>query len=254
MKNVFFALGTILILGIFVSISPLNKINWGRISILPAATITVTGSAEGQTANQMATFGASVTATNANKDTATNTVNTKMDTLIKSLKDFGIADADIKTENLNVYQMATPNPQTGSTQTLIYPVPPQTTGSGDWSATNSISITLRDVSKASALTDLLNKSGATDVYGPNFSVDENFTNDTDLLMKAMNDAKSKAETIAKSSGQTLGPVINVQENGGYSPVYPLYAATKDSASAVPAPVQPGTTTINKTVTVVYEIR
>src|SRR6266478_8580476 len=113
MRNIFFAFGTIVLLVITVAILPIDKINWGRISILPAATITVTGTSEGSVANSQASFGATVTATNADKATAVNSVNTKMTTLIASLKTFGIADADIKTESVNVYQMP-------KAQTLIY--------------------------------------------------------------------------------------------------------------------------------------
>ncbi|CAN5289193.1 SIMPL domain-containing protein [soil metagenome] len=252
MRNIFFALGTILVLVVTVSILPVDKINWGRISILPAATITVTGSAEGTQTNQMATFNATVSSTNSDKATAVNKTNTSMTALIASLKNFGIADADIKTESVNVYQMPVAVPQT---QTMMYPVPPQGTSNGDWQATNSITITLRDVSKASDLTDLLNKSGASNVYGPNLTVDPNSNNDSALLSKAVADAKAKAESIAKAGGQTLGKMINVQESGSSYPM-PMYAVTgmmKDSAT-LSAPVQPGTTNLSKSVTVVFELK
>lgn len=259
MRNVFFALGTIIILVVGVAFLPLDKINWGRISVLPAATITVTGSSQGDIANNQASFSAIVTATNADKQTAVNAVNSDMTALINSLKVFGIADADIKTESVNVYQMPPsprPVPQTGGTQTMMYPypVPPVPSGSGDWQATNSISITLRDVSKASALSDLLNKSGATNVYGPNLSVDAKNLSDADLLSKAVADAKTKAESIAKAGGQSLGKMINVQESGVNYPL-PMMFATKDAAgTAVSSPVQPGTTTLSKSVTVVFELK
>ena len=259
MRNIFFALGTILILAFAFTILPIDKINWGRISILPAATITVTGSAQSDVANQMATFNATVTATNADKQTAIDKVNTQMTTLLKSLKDFGIADADIKTESISVNQMPVRIPQ-GTTSngatTLTYPVPPQGTGNGDWQASNSVSITLRDLTKSSSLTDLLNTSGATNVYGPNLTTGTNTSaTDADLLAKAVADAKSKAVAVAESGGQTLGKMINVQESGSnYS--MPMTFATKDSSAigSAPAPVQPGTSTLYKSVTVTYELK
>ncbi len=250
MRNIFFALGTIVVLVVTVTVLPISNINWGRISVLPAATITVTGTSQSDVANSEAMFGATVTITNADKATAVNAVNTKMTALISALKTFGIADKDIKTQTVNVYQMSSPGPQT-----LIYPVPPQGTGgNGDWQAMNSITITLRDVSKASGLIDLLNNSGATNVYGPNFNTGKNVSSsDADLLSKAVADAKSKAETIAKSGGQSIGKMINVVENG--SGIYPVFAASaKDSLGSVPSPVQPGTSTLSKSVTVVFELK
>lgn len=260
MKNIFFALGTIVLLAITITILPIDKINWGRISILPAATITVTGSAQGNVANQLGTFSATVMVSNANKQTAVDSVNTKMTALIKAVKDFGIADSDIKTESVSVYQMPVRVPETGSTgsgtsgsgaTTLIYPVPPQVSGNGDWQASNSITITLKDITKASGLSDILNKSGATNVYGPNFTVDNSTQSDTELLSKAVADAKSKAESIAKAGNQTVGKMINVQEGGANYPM-PLYA-TKDAAT-VGTPIQPGTSTLYKNVTVTFELK
>ena len=243
LKNIFFILLTFILLAAAVIFLPIDKVNWGRISILPAATITVTGTSQSDVANETAGFSATVSAVNADKQTAVNEVNTKMAALIKSIKDFGIADADIKTENVSVYQMPVspvPVPQNGSAQTLIYPVPPVAGGSqgGDWQASNSITITLKDVSKASLLSDLLNQSGATNVYGPNLAVGKN-TSATD------------ASLLAKAGNQTVGKMINVQESGSNYPIPMLYA-TKDAGTS--SPIQPGTSTLSKSVTVVFELK
>ena len=140
-------------------------------------------------------------------------------------------------------------------QTMMYPVPPQqASGSGDWQASNSITITLRDVTKTSDLTDLLNKSGATSIYGPNLTTAvDTSAKDAELLTKAVADAKSKAQTIAKSGGQTLGKMINVQESGSNYPM-PMYAAAKDLRVTSSAPIQVGTSTLYKSVTVTYELK
>ncbi len=264
-KGLFFALGTVVLVSLLFNFLPVDRINWGRFSILPAATITVTGESQETSKNNVATYTATVTVTNANKDTATSSVNTKMTALIKAVKDFGIAEADIKTESVSVYQVSKPyviqgDGSSGSTEpaapapearTLIYPAPPQT-ANGDWQASNSITITLRDVNKASGLTDILNKSGATTVYGPNLGVDQLTQDETSLLSSAVADAKKKAESIARAGGQNVGRMINVQENGSSYP-YPMYA-TKDAAVSAMPPVEPGVSTMYKTVTVTFELK
>lgn len=248
-KNIFFAIGTIAIIALAILYLPLSKINWGRISVLPAATITVTGTAQSDIANQTAGFSANVTATNADKQVAVGLVNSKMTALIAALKNFGIADADIKTESVSVYQMPVAVPQT---QTLIYPPAPVPSGNTDWVANNSIAITLHDVSKTSGLSDILNSSGATNVYGPNLGIATDQTaNDAALLSKAVADAKQKAESIAKAGGQALGAMINVQEDGTNSGIYPLAMKATGSSGT---PIQPGTTTLSKSVTVVFELK
>lgn len=255
-KNLFFIVGTVVILLLAFLFFPIDRINWGRFSILPAATITVTGTATGNVANQKASFSATVSGTNSDKQTAINTVNNGMASLIKALKDFGLAESDITTAQITVYQQSTPVPvpMMGQTQTTIYPMPPiRTGGNGDWFASNMISVTLGDVSKASSVADILNKY-ATNVYGPNLSVGDSPQADNDLLMQAVNDAKAKAQTIAKSGGQTLGKMINVQESGSNYPM-PLYA-TKDVGlgAGTATPVQPGSSSLTKSVTVVFELK
>jgi uncharacterized protein YggE len=247
-KNLFFAIGTITVLVAIATYLPIDKINWGRVSILPAATITVTGEAQSNVVNQKASFSATISVTNADKQTAVNKVNQEMTDLIKALKNFGIADADITTQQVSVYQMPTVQPQT-----LIYPAPPVPASSGDWQASNTITINLNDVSKATDVSDILNKSGATNVYGPNLSAGNNTAQtDADLLSEAVANARKKAESIAKSGNQTVGKMINVQENGGNYPM-PLFA-TKDSSGGVGTPIQPGTTTLSKSVTVIFELK
>lgn len=118
-------------------------------------------------------------------------------------------------------------------------------------ASNTIEITLHDVSKASGLTDILNK-GATNVYGPNLTVDpNNQTTGNDLLAKAIQDARTKAEAMAKAGNQTVGKMINVVEGGNSYPVPYLSAASLKDTSA---PIQPGTSNLYKSVTVTFEIR
>lgn len=248
-KGFFFAIGTIVVLALGIRFLPLDAINWGRFSVLPAATITVTGQAQGTQTNQVGTFNATVTVSDKVKETAVNSVNTKMTALIKSIKDYGIADADIKTETVSVYQLPVAIPQA---QGMMYPVPPQPVGNGDWQASNSISITLRDLTKASGFSDLLNKSGATNVYGPNLTVDQTSGSNTDLLSQAVDDARKKAEAIAKSGGQTIGKMINVQESGVSYPM-PMMA-TRDISGGTTTPIQPGTSTLYKSVTVVFELK
>ncbi len=83
---------------------PLSKIRWGKMELSPARTITVIGEAEGQQKSQIAQFTAGVNAVGDNKEELISEVNKKIEALISSVKKFGIAEKDIKTQNLSVYQ------------------------------------------------------------------------------------------------------------------------------------------------------
>jgi len=242
-------LGGLMVLGALYFF-PWGDITWGRVIMKSEAVVTVTGYAESDEKNQIAEFSAGLNAINDNKETAINEVNTKMAALIKAVKASGVADADIQTEQVNVYQMQE------RVETTIYPPQPGKVVMGQWSASNSTGITLRDVSKAGQLTDLLNASEATNIYGPNFQLDTSKQADDKLIGLAVADARKKAEVMAAASGAKLGRVISINESGQASSVYPLMYRAESAKSdlSVPAPVEIGTTKISKTVTVVWSLR
>ncbi|EKD53469.1 MAG: hypothetical protein ACD_61C00038G0003 [uncultured bacterium] len=236
-------LGGLMLLGALYFF-PWGDITWGRIIMKNEAVVTVTGYAESDEKNQIAMFSAGVQAFNDDKDTAVNEVNKKMTEIIKLVKGLGVDEADIKTQQVNVYQM--------QESTTIYP--PTKVTLGQWSANNSIGITLRDVDKAGKLTDLLNESGATNVDGPNFQLDVSQKAGDKLLGLAVADAKTKAEAMAVASGAKLGRVISIVESG--SPSYPVMfrAEAMKADTIVPAPIEVGTSTVSKTVTVVWSLK
>jgi len=231
-------LGLILLAGFYFF--PWENINWGGIKILPGKTITVVGEAQTQEKNQIATFTAGVTVVNDSKEAAVAEVNQKIEALIAAVKSFGIKDEDVKTQSLNVSQR----------EETYYEEERQKTRPGQWSVGNTIEIKLRDVERASALADLLTKSGATNVWGPNFTLEEAEAGEDSLLSEAIKDAQSKAEVIAQASGGKLGKILTITE--GYQQVPVVYRALEGGGGG--APVEPGSTTVQKVVTVVFELR
>jgi uncharacterized protein YggE len=220
---------------------PWKNINWGKIRF-QEETVVVTGESKTKQKNEVASFSAGVNVINIKKEDAVAEVNKKINELIASVKAFGIAEGDIQTQSMSVYQQQEP----------IYSSSGQPGKNGQWVVNNTIEITLRDVAKTQELVDLLNKSGANNVYGPNFRIEE--TNDAEkgLVDSAIQDARDKAEIIAKAAGRKLGKVINVSEgSGGIS--YPMYAMKADGLGGGAA-AEPGTSTISKTLTVTFEFK
>lgn len=229
---------------------PWGTITWGRIILQNQGLITVTGYAEATEKNQIAQFSAGVNALNADKTTAVNEVNTKMAALIKAVKASGVADADIKTQQISVYQMQE------RIQPMMYPQPAGKVTLGQWNASNTVEITLRDVAKAGSLADILTASGANNIYGPNFQLDNSQAAQDKLVGAAVADAKVKAEAMAAASGAKLDKVISINEYGQSPIVYPMMAGAGMAKSdlAVPAPTEVGTTKLSKTVTVVWSLK
>lgn len=231
--------GAFVVVLILVMIMPWKNVNWGKVQMTSPEVVTVTGEAKTQQKNQIANFTAGVNIVKEKKEDAVNEVNQKVTTLIESLKTFGIAPEDIKTQNLSVYQQ----------QDML-----KATTKELWSVNNSIEIILRDVSKTADLTNLLNSSGANNVYGPNFGFDDTSAIKKTLYGEAIQDAKTKAEIIAKAAGRKLGKVVVVNEGSsvGVSPLY--YAKADLGGMGGGAPVEVGSATVSQSVTVSFELQ
>lgn len=232
----------IVILLLVVLVFPFKQIQWGKVELLPAQTVTVMGEAKTQQQNQIASFNAGVSTVNDNKEAAVAEVNQKTESIIVAVKTFGIAESDIKTENLSVYQQ----------EEQYYEDGRQKSRPGQWRVNNSIIITLRTIDRASELTTLLTAGGATNVYGPNFALDDTKEAEVGLIGEAITNARQKAEAIALASGKKLGAVISVSE-GAAQPGVVSYAM-RDGAGGGGAPVEGGSGTVFKTVTVMFELR
>jgi len=222
---------------------PWQKIKWGQITIGQTQTIIVSGYAETKEKTTVASFSAGVSQVSDNKDEAVSTVNKKVDDIIASLLKFGIDRADIKTENLNIYQQ----------EEVYWEENRQKTRPGQWRVSNNISVILRDVDKASDLANLLAQSGATNTYGPNFTIDDTRKIADSLMKEALEDAKTKAQNLAQLAGKKLGGIISISE-GANNNVSPLSSIGLGERGGGGVALEPGSSAISKTLTVVFEIK
>jgi len=233
----------ILLLLVGVYFFPWRFINWGSLTMGPARSVTVTGISQTQSKNQVATFTAGVSSIKDKKEDAVNEVNQKMDEIVKAVKGFGVKEADVKTQNNSIYQM----------QENYYEDNRQKTRPGQWSVNNNVEIVLREVDRAAALSDLLSKGGANNVNGPMFSLDaDSTTYEASLVDQAIDDARTKAEAMAKKLGANLGPVLSIQE--GYSQQSDYSMAFGRGGGGGGGVVAPGTSTVSKSVTVTFALQ
>lgn len=214
---------------------------WGRLTIDSPRTVTVVGEARSQEKSQIAIFSAGVNAYNDDKNAAVTEVNTQVEKIISAVKTFGIPAADIKTQSLNIYQ----------NQDSYYEDGRQKYRPGQWNVGNTIEITLRNIDQASVLAALLTESGATNVWGPNFTFDDTSEAATALFEAAYTNARDKAAKVAQSTGKKLGTVVSVVEAGAASRMVP-FARMEGGGGG--APVEAGSGTVTKTVTVTFELR
>jgi uncharacterized protein len=247
-----------------------NGFEWGTVQLASPSTITVTGMADGSQINKKASFSATITTKNIDKETAVKELTTETNILIEQIKSFGIEAKDIKTQNLNVYEIREPEHfddevtplmqmqgREAEASELYYPGEPEKTVK-KWQASNSLSITIDDASaeNTSEFADLLINSGATNVHGPSFQAGDTAELEKELLEEAMKNAEEKAELLLKNSTQKVKRIIQVSEGYNSYPTNYKYAmpmmAGMDRAESIQ--IEPGSQNVTKTVTVIFEIR
>jgi uncharacterized protein YggE len=122
-----------------------------------------------------------------------------------------------------------------------------------WHASQTLTVTLHDVSKAGAVIAAGNRAGADQVSGPSFSVTDQKAAYRTALREALADAREKADVVAQAMGGNVAGVLSVTEdNQGQS--YPMYAMAKGSAAsdgAAAPPIEQGTLNVSAGVTVVF---
>jgi uncharacterized protein len=171
--------------------------------------------------------------------------NTKMDALIKTLSGKGIADKDILTSNFSV------NPQyrydnVGGQQrsTLI-----------GYQVSNDVQVKIRNLSSLGDILDAVVTSGANNVNGINFSLAEPAPVLDQARIKAMTDAKRKAEIYANAAGVKIGRVLYITESSGMiQPPRPMGIKMRAYApQEASVPIATGEQESSASITVVYAI-
>jgi len=124
-----------------------------------------------------------------------------------------------------------------------------------YTASESITVKVRNVDDAGKIMQGLGTLGVTDLNGPNFSIDKEDDLKAQARKLAIDDAKMKAKVLAKDLGVRLGDITSFSESGNYPmPMYSkMMAADAVSTESAPAELPKGENTISSDVSITYEI-
>lgn len=197
-----------------------------------AKTITVTGDGSVTTVPDQAGFDFTVDNRAATAKAALAQNATAAAAVSAAIKNAGIDAAGIQTSQVSL------SPQTNQAGTEIV----------GYAASTTVSVT-STIAKAGPLVDAAVAAGADGVSGPNLSLSDQDAQYRAALKLAVADAHAKAQTLADAGGLALGDVQTIAEGAGQSPIV---WAQKASPAADGVAIEPGTQTIQATVTVTYE--
>jgi hypothetical protein len=150
-------------------------------------------------------------------------------------------------------------PSVAPVPTPITPVycPPNKETLTGYDVSESISVKLRDLTKAGSLLVSLGSAGVGNLNGPSFAVDNPDVIQAQARAKAIADAQSKAQELAKELGVRIVRVTSFNDNaGGYAyPMMAMAANVSTGSTAAPTPEVPaGQQKVTDNVSVTYEIQ
>jgi uncharacterized protein len=201
-------------------------------------TISVVGTGTATGAPDMATISIGVERVNSEIASAYSEVNDNVASVIQALQDAGVAQEDIRTQNLNIFSELTPSPEDPNTNQINYRV------------SNQVFVTVRDIKQVDTIIDAAVNAGANTLYGFNQTLSDPTALEQTARANALDQAQNRAQQIADHLGVQLGDVILVSEGGFASP---LGLETMDMRATGGAVIEPGQLTVSVTVQVVYAI-
>jgi uncharacterized protein len=211
-------------------------------SVSSADKVTVSGSYIQEVDNTIANLYFNTRTRNADKQVSENQNNEKVNKLLEKLKSLGIEEKDIKTTGYFTYrdvEYYTENNVSKSRET-------------DWITAQDIEVIVRNKDLVNTLITETSIEDIT-ISGPNYTVDENF-DDSQIYDLAFEKAKLKAKSLAEVSKRSLGKVVEISEVS--TPVnnfLPLGGALMKAEDNVQASLPAGTSKIQRTVLVTFEL-
>jgi uncharacterized protein YggE len=204
-------------------------------ALASAAGITVVGTGSANAVPDEAEWSFGVRAEAETAAGAMNQAATVSKRVVEALKNAGIKGEDLRTESVSLY------PQQDEMGRSII----------GYSASSTVHATMK-ISKAGQIIDRVVSAGANEIYGPNLRVSNSDDQYAQAVDAAFDDAKARAEAVARKAGVTLGGPVAIVEGGGGGMPIPYYGRALAEGAADMA-IEPGQQEIQAVLTVTFAI-
>lgn len=232
-----------IVLFLYSKWGPPLPLSVNQVTTTKSEAFTVTGTGKVTMAPDIAVTSLGVQAAGTTAKLAQEELNKNINAVSAAVKNLGVDQKDIKTAN---YSVQPTYDFTGGRQRI--------TG---YQASGNLSIKIRQMDKANDVIDAGTAAGANVVSGISFDVDDKVAAQNEGRKMAIADAKSKAENAANMAGFRLGKMINYQESFGGEP-RPVYMLAKAEGAGIAndtaTSIEPGSSEVNVSVTLSYEIQ
>ena len=202
--------------------------------------LSVSSRAEARKAPDIATFSAGVVTQAADGNAALRQNAEQMNRVLAAIKAAGVADKDVQTSGISL------NPQYRYEENQ----PPRITG---YQASNTVNVKLREVAKMGKVLDALVASGANQVNGPSFGIDDPEPLYDRARLDALKAARARAETYAGALGVRVRRIVSISEGGAAMPSPMPRMAMMKAEAYDSTPVAAGESSVSVNLDVVFEL-
>lgn len=205
-------------------------------------TITVTGLGTAYGAPDIVTVGLGVEAVNSDIKAAMDDTTARMNAVMQTLQDNGIAREDIRTEHFSIYQEYNgPMGPDGQNQARNYRV------------SNGVTLTVREVGRVSEILAAAVEAGANMVNYIQFNIEDRAALQDEARANAVENAQARAEHLAGLLGLAVGEPLEIVENSDiYGPVGMGGGGGVAYAQAAP-PISEGQLSVNMAVEITFAL-
>lgn len=249
-------LGALTLLMVLIALASYAQLNFARVDYanLNPATISVTGEGEVLAVPDIGQFSFSVTAEGDDAATAQEASGTKINNILAYLKEQGIEEKDIKTQNYNLY------PRWRYEERLCPAgsyCPPGERVQDGFKVSQTVSVKVRDTKAAGSIIAGVGERGATNISSLNFTIDDVDALKAEAREAAIKDAEEKGALLAEQLGVRVVRILSYNEGGYAQPYLETRAMSLDSAEAAGfggSELPMGEESTKVQVTITYEIR
>ena len=170
--------------------------------------------------------------------------NAQANAIKETLMGQGVDEEDIQTSSFNVYPQSNYDFQGIVTDTFYV-------------VENNVYVTVRNLDNLGNTLDAVAKSGANNIYGITFDVQDKTGAQSTARKQAVDGARAQALELAEAAGVELGDVISISTFSSYPQPYYGYGMGGGGAEAAYAgsvPIAAGQMQINAEVTMVFALK
>src|SRR5215475_3268812 len=209
----------------------------------PPPVLVVSGTAEVFVAPDQATVRLGIVRQSANAQAAQEQASAAAQEILNAIGKFGVPSSQIQTMRLVLSPVYAPrSPDSRDAPRIVA-----------YNATNTVSVRLENLSQVGPVIDAGLKAGANQLEGVQFGLRNDLPSRQQALKQAVEEARSKAQTMADALRVNLAEVLEASEGGVTILADSEPLAGRVMALAADTPVSPGQIRVTANVTVRYRI-